>query len=243
MNTQETFQIHIRRFLDNKTSATLLGIMLVFLPYALVGALGESLGAGTYLSNAVIYLAFALAIGIATLVMKKWGWNWRTLGMGQPNNKLRTVFQAVVTTTFGIMAVIIPQIIVLLLVGPEGPASNQSEYNPLSGNLPLLLITLLAAWTYNTFSEEMIFRGFLLNALRRPFPQTTASAAIALAGSSMMFGLAHFAWGWIGMLETTLFGLVMGIAYLRSGRNLWVTIIAHALGNTIKFLLIYSGAV
>jgi membrane protease YdiL (CAAX protease family) len=59
----------------------------------------------------------------------------------------------------------------------------------------------------------------------------------------MMFGLAHFAWGWIGMLETTLFGLVMGIAYLRSGRNLWVTIIAHALGNTIKFLLIYSGAV
>ena len=43
------------------------------------------------------------------------------------------------------------------------------------------------------------------------------------------------------MLETTVIGFVLGSAYLLSGRNLWVTIIAHGLANTLAFVLIFSG--
>jgi membrane protease YdiL (CAAX protease family) len=47
----------------------------------------------------------------------------------------------------------------------------------------------------------------------------------------------------MGVIETFFFGLVLGVAYLRSGRNLWVTIIAHGLANTLKFAALYMGAI
>jgi membrane protease YdiL (CAAX protease family) len=37
--------------------------------------------------------------------------------------------------------------------------------------------------------------------------------------------------------------LIIGAVYLRSGRNLWVVIIAHGLIDTLKFSLIYAGLV
>ena len=245
MNKQETLLIQARTptLLETKGSGTVWGSLAVFVPLGLVGYLGESLGAGSALSNVVLLLAYAMGVGIATLVMKPWNWSWRRLGLGRPANMRRTLIQAISTMFIAVVAVIIPQLIVLLLVGPAGPESNQSEYNPIRGNLPMLVAALVVAWTNVAFGEEMVFRGFLLNALRRLFGQARGAVAMAVVGSSIVFGLAHFAWGWIGVLETTLFGLVLGIAYVRCGRNLWVPLIAHGLANTLKFLLIYSGAV
>jgi membrane protease YdiL (CAAX protease family) len=87
----------------------------------------------------------------------------------------------------------------------------------------------------------MIFRAFLTNGLAALFPGRKGQWALALIGSSIIFGLAHYSWGLAGVLETTLLGLVFGSAYLLSGRNLWVTIIAHGLANTLGFILIFSG--
>lgn len=36
-------------------------------------------------------------------------------------------------------------------------------------------------------------------------------------------------------------GFLFGVVYLRNGRNLALPIIAHGLGDTIDFLLIFSG--
>ena len=232
-----------RSLLEGKGSGTLLGILLVFVPFVLVGFVGESLGAGSAISNVVINLAYLFGVGIATLVLKPWGWNWRGIGLARPASIRATVLRAVGTTLVTLVILIALQVILFMVVGPAGPASDQSEYNPISGNLPLLLGMLVVAWTTVAFGEEMLFRAFIINALGRPFQQTRATVALAVVGSSVVFGLAHFAWGWMGVLETTLIGLVLGTAYIRSGRNLWVTIIAHGLANTTKFLLLYSGAV
>ena len=93
------------------------------------------------------------------------------------------------------------------------------------------------------FGEEMLFRAFLTVSLAKALGNVKARWALALAGSSLMFGLAHFSWGLAGMIETATFGLIIGFIYLRTGRNLWVPIIAHALANTIKFSLFFAGAV
>ena len=45
------------------------------------------------------------------------------------------------------------------------------------------------------------------------------------------------------MLGTGFVGLVYGIAYLLSGRNLWVTYIAHGLTLTSSFILLYLGQI
>jgi membrane protease YdiL (CAAX protease family) len=59
--------------------------------------------------------------------------------------------------------------------------------------------------------------------------------------SSIFFGLVHFYEGPLGILLTGLTGLLFGLIYMRSGRNLWVAIIAHGLVNTLTFLLIFFG--
>ncbi len=245
MNNPMTFQIRrsTRSLLEEKGSGTLLGILLVFVPFVLVGYVGESLRAGSAISNVVINLAYLFGVGIATLVLKPWGWNWRGIGLARPASWRGTVVRAIGATLVTLIILIALQMILFMVVGPAGPASDQSEYNPISGNLPLLLGMLAVSWTLVAFGEEMLFRAFVINALGRPFQQTRVTVALAVVGSSVVFGLAHIAWGWMGVLETTLFGLVLGTAYIRSGRNLWVTIIAHGLANTTKFLLLYSGAV
>jgi len=55
-----------------------------------------------------------------------------------------------------------------------------------------------------------------------------AAWATAVLVSSIVFGLVHFSWGIVGMVQTTLMGLALAASYLVVKRNLWVLIVAHA---------------
>ncbi len=58
---------------------------------------------------------------------------------------------------------------------------------------------------------------------------------------SVLFGLLHSYQGTVGVVMTGVTGLVFGILYLASGRNLWAPIIAHGTTDTVSFLIIYTG--
>jgi membrane protease YdiL (CAAX protease family) len=123
------------------------------------------------------------------------------------------------------------------------PPVDESRFNPLAGNLPLLLLYVILAWTTIGICEEMFYRAFLINRLSEVFQNSNARLALALIGSSVVFGLIHAVEGPLGILNAAAFGLVLGTVYLRTGRDLWVTIIAHALANTLRFVLLYLGVV
>jgi hypothetical protein len=55
------------------------------------------------------------------------------------------------------------------------------------------------------------------------------------------FGLAHAYQGLTGILDEGLVGLLLGLVYLGAKRNLAVPIIAHGIGDSIDFLLIFLG--
>lgn len=81
--------------------------------------------------------------------------------------------------------------------------------------------------------EEIMARGFLLSRCR-----------IALGGvggpvllSSLLFGLGHLYQGWIGVLQTTLFGIVLAALTVRWG-TLWPAIFAHATLNTLSLAIL-----
>ena len=81
---------------------------------------------------------------------------------------------------------------------------------------------------------------FFLKQIARLFgEQSRSSWVIGLVLSSIGFGLVHFHQGPGGMVGTGFVGLVYGIFYLRSVRNLWVPIIAHGLTGTIRFIMLY----
>ena len=56
--------------------------------------------------------------------------------------------------------------------------------------------------------------------------------------SAIIFGLAHFYQGTAGMILTGIFGFMMAIIYLLSGR-IAILMIAHYLHDAIQFVLIY----
>lgn len=231
------------RLLNSDTRGHLNGILAVFVPVVTVALIGESLGTDTSFASAlVITLAYLLGVVIATVVLKAQGSGWRKVGLARPKSWPKTIVMAlgallavaVVTTGFQVIWTNIPD----MAIQP----SDQSDYNSITGNLPMFLVMVAAAWTTVVFGEEMLFRAFLTVSLAGALGNVKARWALALIGSSLMFGLAHFSWGPAGMIETATFGLILGFVYLRSGRNLWAGIIAHALANTIKFTLIYAGA-
>jgi membrane protease YdiL (CAAX protease family) len=227
---------------QNMTGAGLLrDILVVLAPWLILGGIGEWLGDDTTVGGVSIALGYVLGVVLATIVLKRRGSGWREIGLARPDSWRKTILLglgAFVVTTLAYVAI---QVIMQNLPGLEMAPADKSNYDPIYGNLPLLIIYLVAAWTTIVFGEEMLFRGFLLNSLAGFFQHTTARWALALIGSSLIFGLAHFSWGIAGIIETTIMGLVLGFIYLRTGRNMWVTIIAHALMNTVAFVLVFSG--
>jgi len=65
---------------------------------------------------------------------------------------------------------------------------------------------------------------------------------VSLILTSALFGWAHReGQGFPGMLQEGFNGLLLGLLYLASGRNLVVPIVAHGVANTLAFVLIYLG--
>ena len=232
------------RLFNSDKRGHLFGILAVFVPFVSVALIGGSLGSDTsFASGLVITFAYLLAIVIATAVLKAQGSGWRELGLARPESWSKTIVKGLGALLALAVLFIGSQIILTSAPDLALQPSDQSDYNALTANLPMLLVMIAAAWTSVVFGEEMLFRAFLTVSLAGALGNLKAKWALALAGSSLLFGLAHYDWGPAGMVETAIMGLVLGFIYLRSGRNLWITIIAHALANTIKFGLFYAGAV
>lgn len=117
---------------------------------------------------------------------------------------------------FYFLSLVFPGYVAQLLESNVLLVGTQSLYPRLYEGLMLFLLVV-----YAPLVEELIFRGILLQrwsvkwGLRR-----------GLIASSMLFGALHLN----NPLGLTLFGLVMGLLYVRT-RSLWVPVACHSLNN------------
>ncbi|WP_448564647.1 CPBP family intramembrane glutamic endopeptidase [Thalassotalea ganghwensis] len=79
-------------------------------------------------------------------------------------------------------------------------------------------------------AEEVFFRGLLLNRLSE-----VTQPILALAISSVLFGVAHFGGGIAYVLVATLAGMLYGLVYQLSGKLVYA-ILSHFVVNAIHFL-------
>ncbi len=82
----------------------------------------------------------------------------------------------------------------------------------------------------------MLDRGFLINWLERLFSGTSFATIIAVILQAVIFGFRHSYDLSERSITVGIIGLIMGIAYIKFGRNLWPLIIAHCLLNTFSML-------
>jgi CAAX protease family protein len=128
-----------------------------------------------------------------------------------------------------------------LLVRLLGKQPDLEGFRALTGNLKLTLIFLALAWILAAFGEEMVYRGYLMNRVADLLNRTPRAWIVSLVMVHVGFGLAHVRQGLTGVIDEGLMGLLLGLIYLRTGRNLSVPIIAHGVQDSIDFVLIFLG--
>jgi membrane protease YdiL (CAAX protease family) len=122
-----------------------------------------------------------------------------------------------------------------------GTEPNLSGLQGIKGNLKLLMFFISLSWLLGAFGEEICFRGFLMNRLATLFGHDKSAWVVSLLLSSILFGWGHTEQGITGWIQEGLSGLLLGISFLLSGKNLVVPIVAHGVSNTLAFILIYFG--
>lgn len=120
------------------------------------------------------------------------------------------------SVTFYLLSLGFPEYAAQILEASPLLGDDGSRYPRLYDGLMLFLLLV-----YAPLVEELIFRGILLQRWG-----TKWGLQWGLGASSLMFGLLHFT----NPLGLTLFGLVMGLLYVRT-RSLWMPIMFHSLNN------------
>ena len=58
---------------------------------------------------------------------------------------------------------------------------------------------------------------------------------------SVLFGIGHNYKGPSGIIDSGVAGLILGAAYMLSGRNLWAAILAHGFIDTFGVVVLFLG--
>lgn len=176
-----------------------------------------------------------LLLGSASLWLR--GTSWRAIGLQRPRSWVKTLAWGI---GIGIASQALDlQIVTPLLARITGHAPDLSNFRSMIGNVPQLLFWLAVTWSIAAFGEEMVYRGYILNRAAGALGRGWLAWVFAAILSSALFGLMHNYQGVAGMIDVAFFALIPVIAYLLSGRNLWIPILAHGIGDTIGFVLIF----
>ena len=163
----------------------------------------------------------------------------RYLGLFKPKSWLKTILiglvMGVFIHVFGIF--VLSPIKEWLGIVQEIPAA----YADIEGNNSKLIIYLVVTWTTAGFGEELIYRSFFLGQFVSVFDTIKSKWILSLTISSIIFGFLHFNNGIDAIIGTTINGFIIGLVYLKTGRNIWAAYVTHAVANTVGFLIIYSG--
>lgn len=180
------------------------------------------------LFGSIIVLNGAIAAAVGLVLIRARHMTWRDIGFARPS--VRWVFASValgitlVATIEGIERIfdLSAGQLTAGLIAPDG----FSWFGLLGG---VVLIGFLAP-----AGEELFFRGLIYRWLRDQWGPASAAPV-----SALLFAGAHFYYPLPHMLLVALLGLVLAIAYERSG-SLWIPIGIHAAQNTTVVILIYG---
>ena len=164
--------------------------------------------------------------------------SWAALGFRRPKSWLRVLLIALAAA---ILRLIVSDPIEAVLTPILGAPSTSSIVTSSSHDLRWLITTLAIVWTFAAFGEEISYRGYLTLRGSDALGGSTAAWIIATIVTAVLFGVGHYYKGPVGMIDSGVAGLILGAAYLLSGRCLWTTVLAHGLIDTTGVILLYFG--
>jgi membrane protease YdiL (CAAX protease family) len=188
---------------------------------------------------AAVALGILVAPPIGAVIVLIWAWLSRTklrdLGLVRPRSWLGGLALGLV---LGVALKVAMKAVVMPLFG--APAMNLSFQYVAHDNAAALDLATYAI--YGTgFAEELVFRGFLFERMRKLFGESAAATLATLLIATSIFAVAHWQQGVYGVLNAFITGLVLGAVYLAVGRRLYVPMIMHTAFDLAALTMIYFG--
>ena len=176
-------------------------------------------------------------IGLVSIRWRNGGWS--AMGLKRPASWVRIVLIA-------LAAAVLRIVLGDLVIEPVAahfwpPIIAPAGADAITGNIKMAVVTLLLVWTWAAFGEEIGYRGYLLTRAAEIGGRTTAAYWIGVVVVAILFGYGHYYKGPAGILDSGVAGLILGAAYMLSGRNLWASILAHGFIDTIAVIVLFFG--
>jgi len=165
--------------------------------------------------------------------------SWTAVGLGWPLSWRRTILVAVAAAFLRIL-------LSAILIDPVTahfwpPAKAPAGMNEITGHVWVALRWLGIVWTFAAFGEEIGYRGYLVNRAADATGRSKIAYWVGVIAVAVLFGYGHYYKGPAGMIDSGMAGLILGAAYLLSGRNLWACILAHGLIDTVGVVALFFG--
>jgi membrane protease YdiL (CAAX protease family) len=165
--------------------------------------------------------------------------SWKAMGLSWPVSWRKTILIALAAAATRLLlgALVVDPLTAHFwppAVGPQG-------FNEIAHNIPVALRWLGLVWTFAAFGEEISYRGYLINRAADAGKRSKAAYWTAVLLVSVLFGYGHYYKGAAGILDSGMAGLVLGTAYLLSGRNLWACILAHGFIDSVGVVALFFG--
>ncbi|NQU49741.1 MAG: CPBP family intramembrane metalloprotease [Planctomycetes bacterium] len=194
----------------------------------------ESLG---FLANGIFWSFTGLAV--AAWRMKARGVSWSDLGLRKTPHFKMLITATAVTLGMAIGSIVVFEILKDQFAWDLSPdTSNEaavSKFGNLKNNWVLFFSIIPVIWL-ESFLEELLDRGFMMNWLERMFSSTLLATILAVILQAVIFGFRHSNDFSERSITVGLIGLGMGVGYVLFGRNLWPLILAHCVLNTVSML-------
>jgi|SRR6476469_8240663 len=164
---------------------------------------------------------------------------WSAMGLRWPVRWRRTVLFALAAAAVRILlgALLVDPITARFWPAAVPPSGMQQ----IPGHPLVALRWLALVWTFAAFGEEIGYRGYLLTRAADVGGRSKAAYWVGVLAVSVLFGFGHYYKGPSGVVDSGIAGLVLGSAYLLSGRNLWVCILAHGFIDTVGLVAVFFG--
>jgi len=218
-------------------------MLMVFLPALLFVKLASSWAGDDIMRGfTVVWAGNLIMLAMIWTSLKLRGQTWSDFGLTFKAVSLKQGLKifglSLLVFVFGISCYLFGAVIMANISGiPE--SADLSQYNFLKDNLMALLVSLIGVYFISAFGEEVIYRAFLINRISELTQSTKFGATIAVILSSVFFGLIHYEWGVVGMVQTGFMGLAMGICYIKLKKRLWILILAHIYMDTMLLVPLY----
>lgn len=207
-----------------------------------ISALELALGAGVVIGHNVFNILpnevpILTVLGLASMRLRDGG--FAAMGFRRPDSWKRIMLIALAAAALRIVLgdFVIDPLTALFWPPAIAPAGVES----IAGDTRSALLYLGIVWTFAAFGEEISYRGYLLNRAADVGSRTPFAYWVAVVAVSILFGYGHYYKGPSGIVDSGVAGLILGAAYLLSGRNLWTTILAHGFIDTFGVAGLYFG--